>query len=694
MVSKSPQKKTVAQVSDQSGSGQAKFDESLVKYAFYSLASSIVLGLLFVYLFVWEAPALSHFIFYLAVFTNSLIPIFAWNRNLISKNKKSFVSLLVIMGATSLSSLWVRNTFALFISVLALPTVYAMSFSIVHAGEKLPKLSIWRLFTWPLILFVSWFGDLPAYIRHLRPSYIKNSKFGYYGARVLLGLFIASPFILTFILLLSSADALFQDFVSNIISKTFGRWFADFESFVIFVGKFFVAIAVGVYFSVYNFSLWNQRSALAKSIRRSIESKESIISKTWNVVTTSSFLFFINLVFVTFVIVQSTYLFSGDSNVIGSNAEFTYSEYARRGFLELVIVSGLVYLIGIILGVKVKTTTEAQKLLFRVNFMVLILSAVVVSISSQMRLFLVESVYGFTVVRLWGHVFTAMIAILLALLLVAMIAKNSQRFISRSILYLFITFNALIILLPIDNFVANLNYRRYQNTGKIDIVYMLNLSTEASPVWFKIAKDSTTTSLISNAVNSNIHSRASESSQDSSWFEWNIWSSYMKGNVEELSSTQQDSEKALQESLLEFIDGYESSLVGADYESAYTDYWSDITQPVDLNGLQSYKIVSYGLSDESSVDAESFLRYPKSFTAGNSYWDGIYLSANLYFTSGSPLNKCLTDTIRVRVENGEWKIVSSSYLPLGEDQSLNFGRIDSENPFSGLENVYTTTGCD
>ncbi|MCA9374701.1 DUF4173 domain-containing protein [Candidatus Dojkabacteria bacterium] len=686
------------QVKKDTKNKESKFDPGLVRYAFYSLTSSMVLGLLFVYFFVWDSPAISHFLFYLAVFVNSLIPVFLWNRDALAKNKRFLGMLLGVMSVVSLSSLWVRNSFALLIAVFALPTAYSITLSVVHAGKKSLELSVRRLVTWPFILFLSWFGDLAAYIRHLKPSYIKNSRFGYYGARVLLGLFVASPFILTFVLLLSSADAVFQQLVRDLINKTFGRWFADFESFVVFVGKFFVALAVGIYFSIYNFSLWNPKSVLSKWLRKSSEKKEVIIKKSWNVVTASSFLFFLNLVFLTFVVVQSTYLFSGDNNVIGANAEFTYSEYARRGFLELVIVSGLVYLIGIILDLKVKATTQSQKLLFRTNFIALILSTLVISISSQMRLFLVESVYGFTVVRIWGHAFTAVIAILLALLLVALIAENSQRFISKSISYLFIVFFALGLLLPVDNFVANLNYRRYKGNGKIDVVYLLNLSTEASPVWFKVESDPTTSDLLKDAVRSKIHSRAVEVTKDEAWFKLNIWDAYLKRNVEKLSDSASTSESKVQDSLVSFLENYEDALLDGDYQKAYDTFWSDSTTAVDFTGLDKYTITSYSVSDSYTVDADSILSDTKSLFENSGYWDGVYVPIEFRFTPGHLDTKCTSDSVRVRIENGEWKIVSSSYLPLGKDLSLSRYRfsagIDTQDPFANLESIYSDYGCE
>ncbi len=44
----------------------------------------------------------------------------------------------------------------------------------------------------------------------------------------------------------------------------------------------------------------------------------------------------INFLFSIFILVQLTYLFGGESNI--SRQGFTYAQYARRGFFELIVV--------------------------------------------------------------------------------------------------------------------------------------------------------------------------------------------------------------------------------------------------------------------------------------------------------------------------------------------------------------------
>jgi len=65
----------------------------------------------------------------------------------------------------------------------------------------------------------------------------------------------------------------------------------------------------------------------------------------------------VDVLFVLFVIVQITYLFGGEANVTA--AGFTYSEYARRGFGELVAVG--VLSLGLIMTLAAVARRESRR---------------------------------------------------------------------------------------------------------------------------------------------------------------------------------------------------------------------------------------------------------------------------------------------------------------------------------------------
>ena len=67
-----------------------------------------------------------------------------------------------------------------------------------------------------------------------------------------------------------------------------------------------------------------------------IKIPETNTNKTIDIIIFSTILFSINIIFLLFTLIQFRYLFSfSDILPLG----FTYSEYARRGFLELISVT-------------------------------------------------------------------------------------------------------------------------------------------------------------------------------------------------------------------------------------------------------------------------------------------------------------------------------------------------------------------
>lgn len=119
-----------------------------------------------------------------------------------------------------------------------------------------------------------------------------------------------------------------------------------------------------------------------------------------------------DLLFLSFVIVQVPYLFGGMEHV-QNTAGVTLAEYARRGFGELVAVSALVLPTLLIGQWLIRSSATAAQRLFKVLAGVQIALLFVIMASAVQRLFLLtgDLGYGMTTVRLYPLIFMSWLAV-------------------------------------------------------------------------------------------------------------------------------------------------------------------------------------------------------------------------------------------------------------------------------------------
>lgn len=160
----------------------------------------------------------------------------------------------------------------------------------------------------------------------------------------------------------------------------------------------------------------------------------------------------------------------------------TYSDYARSGFFQLLWVAGITAVVLIlfsrITSLSERTSTRAFEVLAQTAIG---LTLLIVFVAFQ-RLSLYEQAYGFTMLRLYSHIFAVWIA-LVYLLLAAELAGLFRRrrwFVGSAS----ISAMALLLALNLANpeaIVVNLNIDHAQSTHKMDAQYLAELSSDATP---------------------------------------------------------------------------------------------------------------------------------------------------------------------------------------------------------------------
>ncbi|MGD7043851.1 DUF4153 domain-containing protein [Jeotgalibacillus proteolyticus] len=191
--------------------------------------------------------------------------------------------------------------------------------------------------------------------------------------------------------------------------------------------------------------------------------------KGFDQIVVMTLLILLNLVYLFYLVIQFAYFFNGDL------AEgFTYAEYARRGFFELVTVTMINLTLTVLILHFVKQDHTFYKKSIQILLSFLLGSSLLILISAFMRLHLYEQAYGFTFTRILVHAF---IIFLFVIIIYTMMKVWLQRL---SLIHFYILsaliFYCTINIINIDGIVVDRNLERYTLTGKIDLNYLNQMS--------------------------------------------------------------------------------------------------------------------------------------------------------------------------------------------------------------------------
>ncbi|NOH01599.1 MAG: DUF4173 domain-containing protein [Chloroflexi bacterium] len=185
--------------------------------------------------------------------------------------------------------------------------------------------------------------------------------------------------------------------------------------------------------------------------------------------------------FTIFVVIQFRYFFGGATNI---NVEgYTYSEYARRGFGELVTVAFFALMMLLTLSAVTKRETETQRKTFSGLGVALVALLLVMLVSAYQRLNLYELAYGFSRLRTYTHVFLVWIGLLLVATIALEILRRERAFAFAMLIASF-GFAASLPILNVDAFIVNQNIRRElsgNDVEDLDSQYFIQLSDDAIP---------------------------------------------------------------------------------------------------------------------------------------------------------------------------------------------------------------------
>ena len=296
------------------------------------------------------------------------------------------------------------------------------------------------------------------------------------GLAILRGVLLTIPLLLLFGLLLASADKIFSDMLGSAFD-----WlkFDIFDNFIPHTLIILLLTWLGAA------ALWH---AMTKSEKPLVIQPDKPLFKPFLGMTeTSIALISLNVLFALFLVVQFRYFFAGSANV--SIDGFTFAEYARRGFFELVAVALIASVLYFSLASFTKRDTQAKKRAFSVMAGLLLAQVGVMLISAFQRLRLYEQAYGFTSLRLAAHVFMVFVGLLL-LALIIMELTNSFRRLGLVLMLGFLAFALVMVGLNEDALIAQQNLERAVQGEKLDAAYLVHgLTNDAVPTLFRYMDD-------------------------------------------------------------------------------------------------------------------------------------------------------------------------------------------------------------
>ncbi len=285
------------------------------------------------------------------------------------------------------------------------------------------------------------------------------------------GLLLALPVLLLFTALLASADLVFARYVRDILT------FDIRPDLLEWIGRGSI-ILISAWFLAGSLDYGLSRSAVSPEpglLDRALDRLGRLVSLGF--VEAATLLTSVNVLFLSFVAVQFTYFFGGRANITFEG--YTYAEYARRGFFELVVVSVLT--LGLILGLRELTrheTGQRARVLNGLNSLMVGLVLVILASAFQ-RLRLYEAAYGYTQLRLYSHVFMVWLALVFIWFLVTLWRQPDWFAIGAFVAVM--GFLATLNIINPDAFIVRQNLARYQATGKLDAYYLTTLSEDAVP---------------------------------------------------------------------------------------------------------------------------------------------------------------------------------------------------------------------
>ena len=321
---------------------------------------------------------------------------------------------------------------------------------------------------------------------------------------IFIGLIISAPLLVIVTALLAEADTVFQNLIANALKR------------LEFIGSIPFAEHVGV-IGVITVLLFGYLAVVLKAKVEGVSGPTGRDTGVWDATIVATVLVMVNVVYILFCVIQFTYLFGGEE-MIRSIPDYTYAEYARRGFTELIVVT-VINLSILLIGMHFTKCDRKLDRTVRVLRCLLVLCTGIILYSAHLRLKLYEEAYGYTYARIFAHTFMGLLFILFLLTFYKLWRREIPLLKAFAIAGL-ITYTVLNYV-NVDAMIARKNIDRYFRTGKIDLDYLQELSYDAIPELTRLGADSDGDKA-AKTVAAFLHDKQAELRSESPWQSYNF----------------------------------------------------------------------------------------------------------------------------------------------------------------------------
>ena len=321
---------------------------------------------------------------------------------------------------------------------------------------------------------------------------------------VFIGLIISTPLLIIVIALLAAADTVFQNLIANMLKPLESISSIPFAQRVGTIG-IIATLLFGYLAVVLKVKVGGQSESVTRD------------TGAWDATIVTTVLVMVNAVYILFCVIQFTYLFSGEEN-IRSIPDYTYAEYARHGFFELIIVT-VINLSILLIGLHFTENDGKLDRLVHGLRCLLVLCTAIMLYSAHLRLNLYEEAYGYTYARIFAHTFIGLLCVLFMLTLYKLWRKELPLVKAFAIAAL-LTYTVLNYV-NVDAIIARNNVDRYFKTDKIDLAYLQELSYDAIPelTRLRVAGDG---DMAAKQMAVFLHDKETELRSESPWQSYNL----------------------------------------------------------------------------------------------------------------------------------------------------------------------------
>jgi hypothetical protein len=221
--------------------------------------------------------------------------------------------------------------------------------------------------------------------------------------------------------------------------------------------------------------------------------------------------------FAVFVFIQFQYFFGGLTNIQIDG--YTYSEYARRGFGELVTVAFFSLLLILSANGVTRRETKTQRRVFSGLGIGIVALVLVMLVSAFQRLVLYETAYGFSRLRTYTHVFMIWLALLLVAVAVLEILNRERAFALAAVIAS-LGFALSLGIMNVDGFIVQQNVDRTVRGEDFDASYLMELSADAVPALAAAYQTQSLPASVKEGVGAALVCYASRNSHDDDPYPW------------------------------------------------------------------------------------------------------------------------------------------------------------------------------